>query len=105
LVEVNNLEKPNFSEIGRELGVDRRTAKKYYEGNIEKERKEKKSKIDDYHDIITSLLSAKNKQIFYYKSHLYRYLVREHGLECSRSNFNHYILNKSEFAEHFKPKA
>lgn len=105
LVEVNNLEKPNFSEIGRELGVDRRTAKKYYEGNIEKERKEKKSKIDDYHDIITSLLSAKNKQIFYYKSHLYRYLVREHGLECSRSNFNHYILNKSEFAEYFKPKA
>jgi hypothetical protein len=26
-VEVNNLEKPNFSEIGRELGIDRRTAK------------------------------------------------------------------------------
>ncbi len=105
LVEVNNLEKPNFSEIGRELGVDRRTAKKYYEENIEKERKEKKSKIDDYHDIISSLLSAKNKQIFYYKSHLYRYLVREHGLECSRSNFNHYILKKSELAEYFKPKA
>jgi hypothetical protein len=27
LVEVNNLDKPNFSEIGRELGVDRRTMK------------------------------------------------------------------------------
>lgn len=105
LVEVNNLEKPNFSEIGRELGVDRRIAKKYYEGNTEKERKEKKSKIDDYHNIITYLLSAKSKQIFYYKSHLYRYLVREHGLECSRSNFNYYILKKSEFAEYFKPKA
>lgn len=105
IVEVNNLEKPNFSELARQLGVDRRTAKKYYEGNIEKERKNKKSKIDDYHDIISSLLSAENKQIFYYKSHLYRYLVREHGLECSRSNFNYYILKHSKFAEYFKPKS
>lgn len=105
LVEVNNLEKPNFSEIGRELGIDRRTAKKYYEEDIEKERKKKKSKIDDYHDIITSLLSAENKQIFYYKSHLYRYLVREHGLECSRSNFNYYILKNIKFVEYFKPKS
>ncbi|MCR1934226.1 IS21 family transposase, partial [Clostridium tepidum] len=82
LVEVNNLGKPNFSELGRKLGIDRRTVKKYYEGNIQKERKQKKSKIDDYYDTIRSLLSAENKQIFYYKSHLYRYLVREHGLQC-----------------------
>jgi transposase len=105
LVEVNNLEKPNFSELGRNLGIDRRTVKKYYEDDLEKERKPKKSKIDDYYDIINSLLSANNKQIFYYKSHLYRYLVREHGLECSRSNFNYFILNNDKFAEHFKPKA
>jgi len=105
IVEVNNLEKPNFSELARQLGVDRRTAKKHYEGNIEKERKDKKSKIDDYHEVISSLLSAENKQIFYYKSHLYRYLVREHGLECSRSNFNYYILKHNKFAEYFKPKS
>ncbi len=97
IVEVNNLEKPNFSELARKLGVDRRTAKKHYEGKIEKERKDKKSKIDDYYEIISSLLSAENKQIFYYKSHLYRYLVREHGLECSRSNFNYFILKHSKF--------
>lgn len=105
LVEVNNLDRPNFSELARTLGVDRRTVKKHYEGNLQKERKQKKSKIDDYYDIITSLLSAENKQIFYYKSHLYRYLVREHGLECSRSNFNHFILKNSKFAEYFKPKS
>ena len=51
------------------------------------------------------MLSAENKQIFYYKSHLYRYLVREHGLECSRSNFNYFILKNSNFAEHFNPKS
>lgn len=32
LVEVNNLDRPNFSAIARELGVDRRTVKKYYDG-------------------------------------------------------------------------
>lgn len=105
LVEVNNLDKPNFSELSRTLGVDRRTVKKYYEGNVKKDRKQKKSKIDDYYDIINSLLSSNNKQIFYYKSHLYRYLVREHDLKCSRSNFNYFILKNSEFAEYFKPKA
>lgn len=105
LVEVNNLGKPNFSEIGRNLDIDRRTVKKYYEGNLEKERKPKKSKIDDYYDTIKSLLSANNKQIFYYKSHLYRYLVREHALKCSRSNFNYFILKNNKFAEYFKPKS
>ncbi|WP_315078127.1 hypothetical protein [uncultured Clostridium sp.] len=105
LVEVNNLDKPNFSELARQLGIDRRTVKKYYEGNIEKSRKQKKSKLDDYYNLISSLLSAENKQIFYYKSHLYRYLVREHNLECSRSNFNYFILKNSEFADYFKPKA
>ena len=47
LVEVNNLDRPNFSAIARELGVDRRTVKKYYDGDIKKVRKSKKSKIDD----------------------------------------------------------
>jgi hypothetical protein len=37
LVEVNNLDKPNFSELASTLVVDRRTAKKYYAGNLEKE--------------------------------------------------------------------
>ena len=51
LVEVNNLDRPNFSAIARELGVDRRTVKKYYDGDIKKVRKSKKSKIDDFYDI------------------------------------------------------
>ena len=104
LIEVNNLDKPNFSAIARELGVDRRTVKKYYDGNINKKRKPKKSKIDDYYDIISNLLSAETDQIFYYKTHLYRYLVREKGLHCSRSDFNYYILKHKEFAEYFKSK-
>lgn len=79
-------------------------SKKHYEGNLNKTRKSKISKIDNYYDIINSLLSASNKQIFYYKSHLYRCLVREHGLKCPRSNFNYFVLKNNKFAEYFKPK-
>ncbi len=104
LVEANNLEKPNYSEIARNLGVDRRTVKKHYLGEKPKERKKKKSVIDGYYELISGLLSKESSQIFNYKSHLYRYLKREHGLECSRSNFNHYILQHEEFANYFKPK-
>jgi len=31
VMEANNLSKPNFSKIAKDLGVDRRTVKKYYE--------------------------------------------------------------------------
>ena len=31
-------------------------------------------------------------------------MVREKGLDCSRSNFNYYILKHEKFAEYFKPK-
>ncbi len=105
IVEANNLDKPNFSEIARNLGIDRRTAKKYYLGDDNKERKKrKKSVIDEYYKIIEELLSEDSTQVFYYKDHLFRYLQREHGLNCTRNNFNHYILNHEEFAKYFRPK-
>jgi transposase len=105
LVEANNLGKPNYSKLANELGVDRRTVKKYYEGYQKNERRDKTSKLDPFYSIISKLLSADSPQIFYYKSHLYRYLVREHNLDCSRSNFNYYILKHKKFADYFKPKA
>ena len=103
ILEVNNLEKPNFSKLGRELGVDRRTVKKYYEGNYKKERKKRKSKLSKYEEIIRKLLNKENTaRRFYYKIHLYRYMVREYNINCSRSNFNYYILQNKEFSEYFK---
>ena len=50
------MDKPNFIVIARELGVDRRTVKKYYYGNIKKYRKPKKSKIDDFYNKNSTLL-------------------------------------------------
>jgi hypothetical protein len=100
------LGKPNFTRLAKQLGVDRRTVKKYYEGRNKNEQKRKGSKIDSYKEIIDKLLSTDNKtqQIFYYKIHLYRYLVREYGLKCSRSNFNRYILLNKQYSEYFNPK-
>lgn len=104
IIEVNGLEKPNFSELSRRLGIDRRTVKKYYNGEEKKERKARASKVDKYEEIIRRLLDKDCKQIFYYKSHLYRYLEREYGLEVTRNTFNHYILKKEEFADYFKKR-
>ncbi len=45
--------KPNFSELAREYGIDRRTVKKYYEGYEGKPKtRNKQSKLDKYYDEI-----------------------------------------------------
>ncbi len=71
---------------------------------IRRKEKKKKSIIDEYHEVIKELLSEDSTQVFYYKDHLFRYLQREHGLKCTRNNFNYYILNHEEFAEYFRPR-
>jgi len=108
VMEVNGLEKPNYSKLARELGVDRRTIKKHYE-KIEGEvkRKKKGSKIDKYEEIIRKLLNPvdeKQAPIFYYKSHLYRFLEREYGMKERLNTFNYYISNHKEFESYFKGK-
>ena len=76
VMEANNLSKPNFSKIAKDLGVDRRTVKKYYEKDNKKDRKVKKCKTDACIEIIDNLLFSNEgiKQIFYYKNHLYAIL-------------------------------
>lgn len=44
--------KPNYSALGRLYGIDRRTAKKRYNGIKPKEKRVKTSKLDSYVDII-----------------------------------------------------
>lgn len=98
-VEANNLEKPNFSALARQLNVDSRTIKKYYNGFEKSKTRKKRSQLDDYYNLIKTLLESKQK--FYYKSHLYRYLVREHGLSCKQNTFNRYILKNNKFKSYF----
>ena len=63
--------KPNFTELGRQLGCDPRTAKKYYylkEDGYENKRKRRKSKLDPYRNIIDEKVknSCSATSIFYF---------------------------------------
>ena len=52
ILKLSNL-KPNFSELGRQYGIDRRTVKKYYDGYEGKPKsRHKSSKLDKYYDLI-----------------------------------------------------
>lgn len=94
--------KINRSQLARELGVDRRTIDKYINGFTRKNTKNKTSKIDEYSEVISLLLSTESKQVFYYKRVLWQYLTDNHGLECSQSAFRAYINRKPEFNAYFK---
>lgn len=108
VVEANGLDKPNYCELARQLGVDRRTIKKYYENNgVPVPRKKRESKVDSYEELIRKLLfplDPKQAPVFYYKSHLHRFLQREHRLNVALNTFSHYISNHTEFNSYFKGK-
>lgn len=108
VLEANGVKKPNYSQIARQMGVDRRTVKKIYESNgVKPQRKKRISKIDAFEDIIRELLFPDGKeqmQIFFYVSHLYRFLVREYKLDVAFNTFNYYISNHKEFKGYFKEK-
>lgn len=49
--------KPNYSALGRKYHIDRRTAKKHYEGFVTSERRKRSSLLDKYIDLIKQKLS------------------------------------------------
>ena len=68
----NNL-KVNKSEIARALNINRRTVTKYLNGFQKCTHRNKPSRLDEYTDIISELLSS-DTQVFAYRSILYRYM-------------------------------
>lgn len=100
LQEVLNI-KVNYSEIAKDLGVDRRTVKKYYDGYDKPYARIKSSRIDPFIPLIRELLSDTSIQKFHYKTNLYQYLVDNHGLDVASSTFRHFIKNNKEFNKYF----
>lgn len=94
--------KPNYSQLARELGVDRRTVKKYYHGYQKPIHRNKQSKISDYHDIIKTLLSEDSIQVFHYMKHLWQYLVDNHDFPLKEGTLRNYIRKQPEFFAYFK---
>ena len=92
--------KINKSQIARELGVDRRLIDKYMNGYTKPKKRERKSKLDKFYQIIYDLLINQNTQVFFYKRVLWQYLKDNHGLECSASHFRKWSQHE-EFDKYF----
>lgn len=83
--------KPNFSQLSREYGIDRRTVKKYYEGYEGRPKtKNKPSKLDKYFDEIKAKLAIKGTTV----KAVYEYFVSKGYDMSTYSNFNKYIKRK-----------
>ena len=93
--------KINKSQIARELGVDRRLIDKYMNGYTKPKKRERKSKLDNFYQIIYDLLINQNTQVFFYKRVLWQYLKDNHGLECSASHFRKWTSQHEEFDKYF----
>lgn len=84
--------KPNFSELSRIYGIDRRTIKKYYEGYEGKPKtKKKSSKLDRYYEIIREKLKIKGITV----KAVYEYLIDNKYDIGGYSNFNKYIKERN----------
>lgn len=85
--------KSNYSELGRIYGIDRRTAKKKYNGIENKTQREKHYYLDKYIDIL------KKNAIFQeqLKKSVYKYIQMNIDNKIGTySNFNKYINKNDE---------
>ena len=90
-LETLNL-KPNYSALGRLYGIDRRTAKKRYNGIKPKEKRVKTSKLDSYVDIIKDKINIPGSNM----KAVYKFITMNIDSNIgSYSNFRKYI-NKNK---------
>jgi len=84
--------KPNYSALGRAYGVDRRTAKKMYNGTLKKEHRSKSSKLDKHVGTIKEKLSITTNM-----NAIYKYIIMNIDDDIgSYSNFRKYINKNKE---------
>lgn len=85
--------KPNYSELGRIYGIDRRTAKKKYNGIENKIQREKHSYLDRYIDIIKEKCNIPGTT----KKAVYKYIQMNIDKDIGTySNFNKYVNKNDE---------
>ncbi len=95
--------KLNVSKLARELNKDRKTIKRYLEGNVPKQTRSRIKYLDEYRDYIVDVLSDKMRS-FDYIEHLFNFLKREKNIKCSRTTLNRYIRLDDELNTLFKRK-
>lgn len=86
--------KPNFSELARTYGVDRRTVKKMYLGKISKQKKQtKSSKLDKHKELIKTKLEIPGCNM----RAIYEFIIDSVDTDIgSYSNFRKYIKKHPE---------
>ena len=94
ILDVLNI-KPNYSELGRVYGMDRRTAKKKHLGIENKKRGRKEgSSLSEYDEIIRSKLSIPGTS----RKGVYMYIKMNYSENIGTySNFNKYINKKKDY--------
>jgi transposase len=100
--------KTNKTQIAKELGVSRKTVRKYMKGYEPIKTRKRKSKLDPYYDQIFDLLygtgKVKNK-IFYYKRNLFYYCLDNKIIpDTSESTFKDWLKKNKDLNDYFKTK-
>ena len=94
--------KPNYSELSRIYKIDRRTAKKRYNGIENKKQREKHSYLDKYIDVIKEKCNIPGTN----KKSVYKYIEMNIDNKIgSYSNFNKYVNNNKDIIFKEKTKA
>ena len=85
-------DKPNFSELARFYGYDRKTIKKYYDGYLGKaSTRNKSSRLDEHSELIKNKLMIRGTNIM----SVYQFLLDKYGESIgSYSNFRKYVKAK-----------
>ena len=92
--------KANRSELGRQLGVDRRTIEKYINGYKKPVTRKTGSQFDKHYDTIIEMLEG-GIQKFTYKRILWQYMIDNHEMVGAYSSFRKYIKKKPELQAFF----
>lgn len=93
--------KLNISRLANELNCDRKTVRRYLNGDIPKKTRNREKYLDQYKTIISDYLNDETRH-FEYIDHLYYFMKREHNITCARSTFNRYIRTSTQLNTLFK---
>ena len=93
----------NISKIAKKLNVDRKTVKRYLDGNPPKKTRNRGKYLTQYRDVIKNLLNDEIRE-FEYIDHLYRFMKREYSIKCNRVTFNRFIRQDKDLNKLFKTK-
>lgn len=97
---ISDIKEVNCSEIGRRLGMDRRTVKRNILGDVKKTR-EKPSMFDDYIDLIINVLANETK-VFVSKASLFRYLQEHNHIPGKYHNFCRFLESNKKIKPYLK---